>query len=99
MGEPMTRISLITMLEEHAAFTRGLHTLVRSGAYAEADYIIAIIRTDLVEIGHVPADKIWPCPGEEAPVGWPIYKAALRCAAQALDGRPVPHWLSRRLKN
>jgi hypothetical protein len=82
----MSRISLVTMLEEHAAFTRGLQTLVRSGAYVEANYVLAIMQTDLAEIGQVPPDCVWLQPGEVSPAGWDVYKAALDWCHDSLTG-------------
>jgi hypothetical protein len=87
MDYPIPRIFMVTLLQEHNEFARGLPKLVQSGAWDEADYVTAIMQTDLAEIGHVPPGNVWPRPGEEAPVGWSIYKAALDWCHGGFGGR------------
>lgn len=85
----MTRISLVTLLQEHAEFNDSLMRLAAVNAYAEAEYIVAIMMTDLAEIGRVPSEMNWPRPGEVPQTGWPLYVSVLRwCqAGMCLDGR------------
>jgi hypothetical protein len=79
----MTRISLITLLQEHAELTDGLRRLIDEGAFAEADYVASIMQTDLAEMGHVAKGSPWPRPGEAPPMGWPLYEAAIRWSRDA----------------
>lgn len=74
----MTRISLVTLLQEHAALTDSLMTLTAAGAYADALYITGIMMTDMAEIGHAPPEMNWPHPGAVPQSGWPIYAAVLQ---------------------
>ncbi|HEX2528377.1 MAG TPA: hypothetical protein VHL31_19005 [Geminicoccus sp.] len=74
----MPRISLITLLHEHAEFARGLCKLVKSGAHDEAEYVTAIMQTDMAEFGCTPPGSTWPRSGDVPPAGWTVYDAAVR---------------------
>jgi hypothetical protein len=78
LDSTMTRMSLVTLLQEHHEFARGLLKLILAGAYANAAYVTAIMQTDLAEVGKVPPGCTWLRPGQLPPNGWEVYKTALR---------------------
>jgi hypothetical protein len=62
--------------------------LLNNGALDEAEYITAIMQTDLAEIGHVPPGRVWPRPGEVPPAGWDVYEDAVRWCHGGFQGYP-----------
>jgi hypothetical protein len=65
------------LIRDHRRLLRIVTDLIHEEAYAEADYVLAVIRTELAELGHAPAGSDWPRPGQAAPVGLTVYEAAL----------------------
>jgi hypothetical protein len=52
--------------------------LVDQLAFADANYVVSIMKTDFSELGHPPEGGTWPRPGQTPPAGWPLYEAAIR---------------------
>ena len=65
------------LLREHVHLTRLLLRLITQEKHLEADYVLAVLRTDLAEMGQVPEGKDWIRPGQAPREGWPVYKAAV----------------------
>jgi hypothetical protein len=64
-------------LYERRQLSRMAAGLVGVGRYDEADYVLAIVRTDAAETGLMPHGERWPTPGQDAPDDWFVYKAVL----------------------
>jgi hypothetical protein len=65
------------LLREHVHLTRLLLRLITLEKHRDADYVLAVLRTDLAEMGQVPEGKEWLRPGQTPCDGWPVYKAAV----------------------
>lgn len=69
-------------LYESRYLMRRAARLVDAQRYAEADYVLAIVRTDAAEADLVPAGEEWLRPGQAAPKCWFVYQAALQWCSE-----------------
>jgi hypothetical protein len=74
---PMTNMS-VEILEDHEELGYIIQELVHQKRLQDALYVMAILRTDLIEVGNSVTIKGWPRPGQASPQGWKVYQAALR---------------------
>ena len=77
-GSLMKPSSPTDVLREHVYLTRLLLRLISAEQHEEADYVLAVLQTDLAEMDQVPKGRNWLRPGQVPPQGWPVYEAALR---------------------
>jgi hypothetical protein len=72
---------------DRTALVTLLNKLALQDRYADALYVIAILKTDLAEDDQC-YDPAWPKPGDAAPRGWHIYEAATRWCRGGFRGYP-----------
>jgi hypothetical protein len=80
------------LIRDHRSLLHLVTDLIHEGAYAEADYVLAVIRTELAELGHAPAGSDWLRPGQAAPVGRPMTRCSAINNSSILS---LPHQLHR----
>ncbi|HEX2527438.1 MAG TPA: hypothetical protein VHL31_14215 [Geminicoccus sp.] len=65
-------------LREHPALQRLYLQLIVDERQHQADYVLAIMKTDAAELGQVRDGERWLRPGQRSPGGWSVYEAALQ---------------------
>ena len=62
-------------------------SLINNKNLSVTAYVLAVVQTDLAELGYAPTGREQACPGQPPPEGWHVYAAALRWCAVASRSR------------